>query len=267
MPIRYSAIVPHSPVLLPGIGKDALQKLSQTILSLTTVRDHLKEKSIETIVILAPDDLRKKHTHTLFLHTAQSYEATFEEFGDLATKVTCAGDPLLADFIKRNLTDDMHIKYATSPKLSYSAGVPLFHLLKGFVAKVLVITPPDRSLKSLFEIGKNLQKTLQESPRALAVIASGDLSRISEEQLMSDTSDIIEIIPALDQEFLTALKNDRIKKFFKMPRGHAEYADTCGIPVFALFFGIMDSMNVTQSILSYETPLHVGQLVAEYPLP
>jgi aromatic ring-opening dioxygenase LigB subunit len=251
--LTYFAITPHSPVLVPGIGKDSLQKLSQTTASLNTLRGHIQEKNIETIVILAPDEARKKHTHTISLYTAQHYEATFEEFGDLATKITCAGDPILADFIKRNLTNDLNVQYVSNPKLSYSASIPLFYLLKGYSAKVLVITPPDRSLKSLFEIGQKLQKALQESPRAIALIASGDLSR--------------EPSPSLDQEFLTALKNDRLKKFFKMPLARAHESGACGIPVFALFFGILDRMNTSGSILSYEAPLNVGQLVAEYLLP
>lgn len=252
MPIRYSAIVPHSPVLVPTIGKDGISALTQTITSLKIIHKHLKEKSIETIIILAPDEQRKKHTHALSLHTAQNYEATFEEFGDLATKIICAGDPILADFIKRNLADTLAMRYISNPKLSYSAGVPLLYLLKGFSAKVLVITPPDRSLKSLFEIGQKLQKALQESPRVIACIASGDFSRN---------------VPLLDQEFLTALKNDRIKKFFKIPLSHVQQAGACGIPICALFFGILDCMNTSQNILSYEAPLHVGQLVSEYHLP
>jgi len=262
--LKYFAIVPHSPILVPGIGKDAVQKLIQTVTSLQTIREHLKEKKIETLIILAPDEQRKKHTHALSLHTAQNYEATFEEFGDLATKITCPGDPILADFIKRNLTDDLNLKYISSPKLSYSASVPLLYLLKGYSAKVLVITPPHRSLKSLFEIGQKLQKALQESPRTLAVLASGDLSRIIEEK--ESASEIEQPLP-LDQEFLIALKNDRLKKFFKMPLHHVQESGACGIPVFALFFGILDCMNTSQQILSYEAPLNVGQLVAEYLLP
>ena len=249
---------------MPGIGKDSLQKLSQTVASLKKIHEHLKEKTIETIVILAPDEQRKKHTHALSLYTAQNYEATFEEFGDLATKITCAGDPVLADFIKRNLTDNLTMRYISDPKLSYSASVPLLYLLKGFPIKVLVITPPDRSLKSLFEIGQQLQKALQESPRAIACIASGDFSRIIE-----DGTQLTEArqFPLLDQEFLTALKNDRLKKFFKTPLSHIQEAGACGIPVCALFFGILDCMNVSQNILSYEAPLNVGQLVSEYLFP
>ncbi|MBI2645280.1 MEMO1 family protein [Candidatus Uhrbacteria bacterium] len=262
--LKYFAIVPHSPVLVPGIGKDSLQKLSQTVLSLKKIHAHIKEKSIETIVILAPDEQRKKHTHALSLYTAQNYEATFEEFGDLATKLTCAGDPVLADFIKRNRTDYRNVRDAGSPQLSYSASVPLVYLLKGFPAKVLVITPPDRSLTSLFEIGQQLQKALQESPRAIACIASGDFSRTIED---AGRSDELSAFPSLDQEFLTALKNDRLKKFFKMPLSHVQQAGACGIPICALFFGILDCMNVSQNILSYEAPLNVGQLVSEYLLP
>lgn len=252
MPLQYFAIVPHSPVLVPGIGKDSLQKISQTVASLKKIHEHLKEKTIETIVVLAPDEHRKKHTHALSLYTAQNYEATFDEFGDLATKITCAGDPVLADFIKRNLTNDLTMRYISSPKLSYSASVPLLYLLKGLPTKVLVITPPDRSLKSLFEIGQKLQRALQESPRTIACIASGDFSRN---------------VPHLDQEFLTALRNDRLKKFFKMPLSNIQEAGACGIPVCALFFGILDCMNTSQNILSYEAPLNVGQLVSEYLLP
>lgn len=264
MPIRYSAIVPHSPVLAPGIGKGSLRKLSQTVASLKKIYEHLKERTVETIVILAPDEHRKKHTHALSLYTAQNYEATFDEFGDLATKITCAGDPILADFIKRNLTNDLTMRYVSSPKLSYSASVPLLYLLKGLSAKVLIITPPDRSLRSLFEIGQKLQRALQESPRAIACIASGDFSRITEDKTQSDEH---QQFPLLDQEFLTALRNDRLKKFFKMPLSNVQEAGACGIPVCALFFGILDCMNTSQNILSYEAPLNVGQLVSEYLLP
>jgi aromatic ring-opening dioxygenase LigB subunit len=230
MSIVFSAITPHSPVLIPSIGKEHAEKFSET-----------------------------RHAR---LRIASAYTASFERFGDLVTSLAFSSDPVLADRVK----NDMHANgypmlYDTSEKLGYEASVPLFHLMKNISAKVLVLNPGHGTLKKQFSLGKELQKVLQQNDKRIACIASGDLAHAhnDDEELMKQCSQF-------DHDIVTFLKAEKTKKILSTSVHTVKELSACGLPPLATLLGVMDHMKTSIHIHSYERPLGVGFLVADYSL-
>ncbi len=103
MSVHYACIVPHSPALIPTIGKQELSKLEHTIKQLEYIKEQLSEREIETLVLIAPHNESSKRKEEFLIHLPSLYISGFEEFGDLVTKKEYTPDPVLAHAIKKDL--------------------------------------------------------------------------------------------------------------------------------------------------------------------
>ena len=94
MSIVFAANVPHSPVLLPAIGKEHDKLFSRTIKSLEKLAERIKYLDIDTLFIISPH--APKLTNAFGLNLNKNFVGQFKQFGDLVTKIECRGDIELA---------------------------------------------------------------------------------------------------------------------------------------------------------------------------
>lgn len=264
MPIVSCAIVPHSPVLLPTIGKTIADKLSATIASFDAIAAQLRAHSIETIVLITNPDTKKNYD-TLTIHTSDTYAATFEEFGDFVTRADIKCDTVLALSLKKGLDESsVASTYASQEKLDYSASIPLL-LLKAIDMKLVVIQPPNAPYKALMEQGAILQRIMQESDKRIAVIASGDLSH----SLTQNAPLGLKLEgTVVDQDIITLFRSRRlpVRKISSFSKEAAERTGVCGMNAFSMLAGIIHRMHCKTQFHSYEGPLGVGYCVISYTL-
>lgn len=265
MPLVYSAIVPHSPVLMPTIGKDHLEKLADTTTALTTIAEHLRTLAPETLVMIAPQgDTAQTDDDTYYLHVPEIYCADFKEFGDLATTREYPSDHVLADHIKRELLEaGFEVKYLSHPRIEYDVSVPLYYLTKGLNTKVVVIYPSGGSAKTHLAFGKELQKVLQESPKHSALIASGELAHTHHED---SPAGYWHAAPTFDAQMVKILRERQYRKLANTKPEDIAQSKTCGLPSFLVLMGALERMHATSTLLSYEHPLGIGHVVIEYTL-
>lgn len=262
MPIIHASIVPHSPVLMPLIGKEHYDRLSETTRALAALNTRLKELKPDTIVVIAPHASTHEQSG-LSIHAPERYIARYEQFGDMATSQEYFPDTVLADQVKQSLlTAKINAAYTSDEQLEYSVGIPLFHLMKGLSAKLLVIHPGETDpLKACKDVGEVLQKCFQESAKSIVVVASGDLSHC----LTPDApGGYLPAAVQFDKEMVGLLKAQRIKKIIKLDPEIIRQFGVCGVGVFTILFGMLDSMTFTHSFLGYEAPLGVGHIVMEF---
>ena len=177
MSIVYACIVPHTPVLVPTIGREYYQKLKATTDALAAVRISLTNAAPETIVICAPH-ARAHEQRNPTLHVPAVYRSNFSEFGDIVTTAEYQPDTVVADAIKNTLNEaKISVVYESDAELEYGASVPLQHLGLTPLPKIVVLHPGEsETLKESGHIGMAVQRALQASPKRIALIASGDLS-------------------------------------------------------------------------------------------
>jgi len=263
MPIVYSAIVPHSPLLLPTIGKDAYSTLQKTTDALATVRKAIEEKQVETLILLTTSDEHKKHSSLFRILLPTEYTAEFTEFGDLMTTWSCPSDTVLAAEAKNDLARaEIKTTFKSDSLLDYPAGVPLFTLVKEGSLKIIVIQPAEVDLQSLFAFGQILHSTFQSSQKRIACIASGDLAHCGKKK--STHEHYAKTCLPFDYMFLDALQKKRPEPLLSFDYKGSEKLGACALPVTVVLHGMLDQIDWTVSVLSYEAPFGVGYAVVEF---
>jgi MEMO1 family protein len=261
MSIIYSAIVPHAPIILPSIGKEYIKKLHRTIQSIEKINRTLYLLKPDTILIISPHNPAAM-PDAFGIHIAAKYEATFEEFGDLSTKVTFDSDVVLADKIKGiSKGSQFNVLYSPNENIDYGAAVPLYYLTQNINCSVLSISPSELDLTTVLEFGYLLQNILQTDKKRIAIIASGDLSHRLTRNAPAGYS---KIGAKFDKEIIGLIKENNVEELIKLDPHFVQEAAACGLHSFALLMGVLKNMNYQTKILSYEGPLGIGHLVADF---
>lgn len=259
MALINAVILPHSPLLIPEIGRTNYSFLAKTSESYNTVAEELKTNEIETILIISPHGLCQEKSYTL--NVAPEMKIDLKNFGFIPLKTIFSGDSLLVDKIKNSLGSDFSLQLISENELDYGSAIPAY-LLKNKVPnfKVFVLSPAvELSLEEHFQFGQKLQSILQTSDKKIAVISSSDLSHRLKKKSPGGYSPkgakfdnkLIEYLA--DPE--TAAAN-----ILKMDSKLIEAAGECGLKPIVILLGILDGLKTESKILAYQTDFGVGYL-------
>jgi len=259
--IIFSAIIPHSPLLIPEIGKDNLEKLAGTTNALKNISGHFYASFPETVVIISPHgDVNK---NSFILNFAPKFQGNFSEFGHVNEKPQYYGDNELSYKIKSRLKTNFPMQLTTIESLDYGVLVPLHYLSeRNQDIKILPISPASSlSAAENFAFGQAVNDELLTSSKRIAVIASietsNKLSKISPAGYEAGSKKfdtvMIDLITKQKNKELLKINPEKLIKF-----GWEE------LNALALFLGIMSEKKHTPQLLSYENPFGVGHLVMEF---
>lgn len=257
----FAAIAPHSPVLLPTIGKVHQKKLKKTLAAYATLEKNLAEARPDTLVILSPHGTALPEAFPLFI--ASHYTANFKEFGDFSTSLRVKSDLQTIEALRRLRLTPAHIPLTgiTDEFLDYSAAVPLFFLLPNLAAVGIVqLGVSHLPLTAHKDAGIHIGDVLQASKRRIAVIASADLAHTLTDAAPGGFSPDGK---KFDQVIVHAFRKDNRAKILAL-EPMLERVKSCGLRPIAMLFGILDEMHCTPIILSYEGPFGVGHLVVRF---
>lgn len=261
--IVFSAIIPHSPLLIPEIGKDNLDKLTSTTDALHILSDHFYAAFPDTLIIISPHGTVNENS--FILNFAPQFIGNFSEFGYVHAQPKYYGDNELSYKIKSHLKMQFPLQLTTIEDLDYGTLVPLHYLLsRNKNVKILPISPADKlSMEEHFNFGRAINDELLDSSKRIAVIASVEtsnkLSKISpagyEPEAQKFDEKIINMLQKKNTPELLSVDKETIMKF-----GLTE------LHALLLFLGIMSPKNYTPHKLSYESPFGIGHIVMEYEL-
>ena len=104
---------------------------------------------------------------------------------------------------------------------------------------------------------------LSEKNKKIAVIASGDLSHCVTKDAPAGYSPRGK---EFDEKLVELITNKNITGILKIDQGLIEEAGECGLRSIMILLGLLERINYTPEILSYEAPFGVGYLVANFKL-
>ena len=258
----FSAIIPHSPLLIPIINKNSEDKLKKTKQAIEKIVHNFYSAQPETIIIFSPHSKLMKNSFTV--NISDKFYSSFKKFGDLETAETYQGDIAFAYQIKEFLEAKEPLQIINYPELDYGISIPLYFLLKEKKdVKIIPFGHSSLDLKRHFELGKKISEIIHQSNKRIAILASSDLSHNSNETSSADSyknrkkfdKQLIELIEKKD--------NDGILKFNP---NFIENANQCGLESIVILLGILNEQNYTPKISSYESPFGVGYLVSNFEL-
>jgi AmmeMemoRadiSam system protein B len=261
MPLVFAGIVPHSPVLVPGVSVESKEKSVKTREALSTLEENLYLSKPHIIIILTPH--AQAHSDTFVVNSNTSFRATFEEFGEHSLSQTYVGSPDFAAKLSHAASKEaLPVRLISEEKLDHGSSVPLYFLAAHLPSvKVVTIGPSDLPSTTHLSFGNLIKEVCMESDRRIAVIASANLSHgittdspagfRPEGKKFDDTT--IELLQSHNTSGIATLDPELI-----------ENAAETGYKSILLLLGILKNVNYEFKRLAYEHPFGVGYLTAEF---
>jgi AmmeMemoRadiSam system protein B len=258
MSLVFVAIVPHTPLLLPTVGKERVDDLKKTQAAMEKLAKDLESAQPETVIVISPHG--DVIPDALTLNMCPKYVTDFSEFGDLTTKLEWKSDIMLADRINEDFkTKHLPLVLGSIEKLDYGTAVPLTQLLKNLPnVKIVPILTSQLDAKTHFEVGRQLKDEVMGSTKRIAVIASADLShRVSEDSPEGFSPRGVEF----DQLIVDIATRHEHAKIKDVDDAWLKEAQACGARPLAVLYGMIDEVDHEAIAPSYEKPFGVGYLV------
>lgn len=262
MPLIKSAILPHSPLLIPEIGRANYEFLGQTLTAYQKIQEQLAELEPETVIIITPHGLSGNDFN---LNAAPEMEINLQDFGFIPPKTTFQGDPLLADQIRNQLRSEFPIHLGSEPTLDYGSAIPVYLLrTTGKSFKLLTITPPEgMDLETGYRFGQKLKEIIDPLAKKIAIISSSDLSHRLKKKSPGGYS------PKgakFDNKLIEYLNDPEtaVANIFKMDHKLIAEAGECGLRPIMILLGIIDGTGLEAKTLAYQTDFGIGYLSLEF---
>ncbi len=265
MSLIKSAILPHSPLLIPEIGRANYSFLDKTTAAYLKIATELKNLEVETLVIISPHGANQDDSFVI--NVAPEMEVNFQDFGFIPPKTILSGDSLLADEINNSLRDEFKIQLISDNTLDYGSAIPAY-LIKNLVGdfKIIVISPAtELSLDEHFKIGEGLKKIINDSEKKIAIIASSDLSHRLKKKSPGGYSPKGAKFDNKLIEYLSEPKSAALN-ILKMDEKLIKDAGECGLKPILILLGILNDTEIKTKILSYQTDFGVGYLSLDFEL-
>ena len=259
MPLVFSAIMPHPPVLIPEIGKDNLKKLKKTEDAMKQLEKDFYASQPESLVIISTQEKVSPDSFTLNL--SAEYKADFKDFGDFGLELKFKSDFMSMQEIRSadESNDTVAIVLSSEERLEHGFSVPLYFLTQHI--KDIPIIPVAYSgldYQAHYDFGKFLYDQLASLNKRFAVVASADLSHT----LTKDApGGLNEKGKEFDDQVIAALKKKDFKSLVEMDPKLAEEAKESGLRSILILLGMLDSLDVDPNVMSYEGPFGVGYAV------
>lgn len=257
--IVFGAIIPHSPLLIPSIGKSNRDALAKTVAACEELEEALYLAKPDTICMVAPHGVR--YPDAFSVNLATKYTGSLKSFGDHMTTVTAKSDYLLIDHLQRKLRNaDVPFTLTSNEELEYGFTVPLLLLTQNLTRwKLIPVSPSNHGGQAHFEFGRHVKRVLHSDPRRAAVIASADLSHaLSKDAPDGDTPEG----HAFDAAVQAGIAEADHAPLLSMDMRVVDGASQCGYRPIMTLLGCVDGIKTVPRILSYEAPFGVGYLTA-----
>lgn len=259
--IVFAGIVPHSPLLIPSIGKTHREKIAATLAACQEIEQALYLAKPDSICIIAPHGAR--YPDAFSVNLASKYVGNLKAFGDFSTTVEAKSDYLMIDRMQRKLrSEGVPFTLTSSEDLDYGYAVPLLLLTSHLTNwKLIPVSPSMLDGNAHYEFGKQLKRVLHAEPQRVAIIASGDLShKLTAESPAGAAPEG----PLFDQAVRDGVIAKDPSAFVGLDLKIVEGAAQCAYRPISILLGALHEMNMTSKVLSYEAPFGVGYLTARY---
>ena len=265
---RGGLLLPHPPVLLPEVGGNDSDRAALTYQAAERAIAGLLTQQIDTLLVMTPHAPRFRDAIALFDYPR--FSGSLVDFR--APDVRCAlmSDAGLIGEIFRaaqaaqipvaRVTPETAARLHWPEKLDHGALVPLSLFVKaGFHGQLVLLSPGDLSYTLFEQFGRLVRGIIDKSDRAVAILASGDMSHYVNEESPYGSRPEGALFDAAVQ---SAIQNNNFLQLARQAAPLAEAAGECGFRSLCFLFGAAHDCKA--SLLSYEAPFGIGYTVAAW---
>ncbi len=257
MSLVFAAIVPHTPILIPPIGKENIKKLELTNQAYLKLASLLKKAQPDTILIISPHGNINQNNFVFNLNP--QFSGDFQTFGDFSIKQNWPGEVGLTYKIREHLETKVPIQLVSITELDYGSTVPLYMLARDMPeTKIIPLYYSGLPNKDHYRFGQLLKKELLISRHKIAVLASGELSHRLTKKSPAGYSPHGK---KFDKKIIGLLKNKKNQALLELDQNLIAEANECGLRSILILCGILNNIEYEPQLLSYEFPFGVGYMV------
>lgn len=261
--VTGAIMVPHPPIILPGIGHGEEKRIAEIAAAYQAAADGLLAQEPETIVIISPhapayfdyiqvsDGPGASGDMAAFADPEDRFEIRYDQELVRRIEKICARQGLPAGTLGQQ-----------DGTLDHGTMVPL-HFLKAAGSNTrfvrIGIGGPDSLMH--YRVGQAVQEAARELGRKIAVVGSGDLSHCQKED---SSYGFRPEGPAYDAMIMDIMGRGDFGALLQIPEAAADKAMVCGQKPFALMAGILDGLDVKPGQPVHSAEFGVGYGVIAY---
>lgn len=175
--IVFAGLMPHAPILVPGVGGRELARAAATAKALGELARHALAARPDTLVLISPHSPR--HSDAFGFWHAGRLRGSFGRFGSPDERIDLPLDQAFTEHLEEEAQQRGLRTWPIddAEPLDHGALVPLWHLAAaGWAGPTVVCGLNYPGEGGLDELGEAIATTARKLHRRAAVIASGDMS-------------------------------------------------------------------------------------------
>jgi aromatic ring-opening dioxygenase catalytic subunit (LigB family) len=261
MSIVGAAFLPHTPLLLPTTNPTHAKRVRALRLAVEEVVAWGYAAQPDIVICFNPHAPSVGNQYTFNL--AERYTASFDEFGDLSTKVTLNGAPTFAYTLKEHLEAFLPVASVIEPRVNYGLGIPAIFFQKHHPQLSWIeISARHTTLKDHLAFGARLQTLLLNSRKRVLILATGEITaRLTDASTQGKSPEAAHF----KKLWLDALKHHSLRAFLEtVTTAQTDEVASCGSWSVAQMLGTVLSMNKHVRVLYDDAPYGVGYAIATW---
>lgn len=174
--ISTAVLMPHAPILVPGVGGERMHQADATISALRTAAGRIVAAAPHSVVLVSPHSPRRHDAFGIWRDSR--LRGTFDQFAAPEIGIDLPNDPGLASAIATHAhASGLATWEITRQPLDHGALVPLWHLANaGWRGPTVVLSLAASPDDSLSKLGEAIAAAAQNLGHPVALVASGDMS-------------------------------------------------------------------------------------------
>ncbi len=258
--VRYVGIAPHPPIMVPEVGEDAIAHVRGSIDAMREMTARIIASGAQTIILISPHAPLEARAFVAY-HGEPELRGDFANFRAPHATVNAPLDLELLRAINVAAIEDGFQLATVNAPLDHGTLVPLYFLLQnGWRGSIVALGYTFISNDEHIRFGTSVRRAAESSGRAVAFIASGDLSH----RLTPDAPAGFNAQAHLfDEDVVAALEANAPARIAEIDQNLRRLAGECGYRSMLVALGVAGESQTDCEVLHYEAPFGVGYLVAQ----
>ena len=258
--IVFAGIAPHPPIMVPEVGREAVAEVRGSIDAMREFTERIIRSGAQTIVLVSPHAPLEARAFVAY-HDAQLY-GDFANFRAPETTVEAPLDEDLLTQIARAASEQGYeVLGIKGYYLDHGTAVPLYFLLRnGWRGQLVALGYSFLSNEDHLRFGACIQRAAEKASRAVALVASGDLSHRLKPGAPAGYNVDAHLF---DEEVLASLQACEPARIAHIDQDLRKKAGECGYRSILIALGATQGSIPACDVLHYEAPFGVGYLVAQ----
>jgi AmmeMemoRadiSam system protein A/AmmeMemoRadiSam system protein B len=246
--------------MVPEVGREAVAEVRGSIEAMREFTERLVESGAETVVLVSPHAPLDARAFVAY-QDARLY-GDFANFRAPGARVEAPLDEEILNAISRAAAHESYeVVGIRGHDLDHGTAVPLYFLQRnGWSGRVVALGYSFLSNEDHVRFGACIRRAAYETGRAVAFVASGDLSHRLKPEAPAGFYPQAHVF---DEEVVEAIREGRPERIINIDQDLRRRAGECGYRSMLVAFGAVENAQPAYEVLSYEAPFGVGYLVAQ----